>query len=170
MKTFLSLAIFIVFMCLLSYTPHASTVYPLCDYIVWGQIYNYQGIPCPNVEVILDRAQLGKPVLSCNTNKEGIYTFYSYGQFEGDITIVVNREVQTNFIRINEKGVAYGLDYSYVKNKGFGEIYKSPIVYITETGDCYHRYGCKYLQESCKPIPKLYCRLKSMSACLVCKP
>ncbi|MEQ8192793.1 MAG: hypothetical protein ABRQ39_32830 [Candidatus Eremiobacterota bacterium] len=170
MKKILFTSFLLIFILLLTHTPHAGTVYPLCDYIVWGQIYNYQGIPCPNVEVILDRAQLGKPVLSCYTNKEGFYTFYSYGQFEGNITIVVNREVQTNFIKIGQKGIAYGLDYSYVKNKGFGEIYKSPIVYITETGDCYHKYGCQCLKESCKPIPKLYCRLKSMPACSICKP
>jgi len=206
--------------------------------MIWGQIYNYQGIPCPKVKIIITHDQLGQPLLECFTNEEGIYTFYSYGRFKGDIIIIVNNDVTIHHvIKASEKGTAYGLDYSYealititdktidelrktmansnenfwklnamlpLRNKmflqqelkselkklslndkeikiifsnasykgekGFGAIYKSPIVYITETGDSYHRYGCQYLKESCKPIPELYCRIKSMPKCSVCKP
>jgi len=141
-----------------------------CKYIVWGQIFNKDGLPCPGVEVNIDRAQLGLPVLVSVTDSQGYYVFFSDGsQFDGNLTLIVNREVMTNFIRVSEAETAYGLDYHY-NTKSFGSIYKCPIVYVTDTGSCYHRYNCQYLNQSHHPVPELYCRIKSVRPCSICKP
>ncbi len=141
-----------------------------CKYIVWGHIFNKDGLPCPGVEVNIDRAQLGLPVLISITDSQGYYVFFSDGsEFDGNLTLIVNREIMTNFIRVSEIETAYGLDYRY-NTKSFGNIYKCPIVYITDTGNCYHRYNCQYVAKSCHPIPELYCRMKSVRPCSVCRP
>ena len=43
------------------------------------------------------------------------------------------------------------------------------IVYVTRTGDCYHRNGCRYLNQS-KIQTTLYYAHRGHRACLICKP
>lgn len=44
------------------------------------------------------------------------------------------------------------------------------IVYITDTGDKYHRYDCRYLDESKMTISLKYAKYKGYGACGVCDP
>jgi competence protein ComEC len=46
----------------------------------------------------------------------------------------------------------------------------STIVYITRTGSCYHRLGCRYLSKSCIPIPLAKAKAEGYRPCRVCKP
>ena len=47
-------------------------------------------------------------------------------------------------------------------------ITQSYTVYITNTGAKYHRYGCRYLRQSCIPISINDAKLYGYSACSVC--
>lgn len=42
-------------------------------------------------------------------------------------------------------------------------------VYITDTGEKYHNYGCRYLSESCRPISASSARAMGYTPCSVCK-
>lgn len=44
----------------------------------------------------------------------------------------------------------------------------SPTVYITRTGDKYHRYECMYLSESCREISLRKAKRKGYAPCSVC--
>lgn len=44
------------------------------------------------------------------------------------------------------------------------------IVYITETGDKYHRSNCRYLSQSKIPIERREAIRQGYTACSVCKP
>ena len=44
------------------------------------------------------------------------------------------------------------------------------IVYITATGECYHRAGCRYLSKSCIPITLAKAKAEGYRPCKVCKP
>ena len=44
----------------------------------------------------------------------------------------------------------------------------SNVVYITNTGSKYHRYGCQYLRYSCIPISLSSALARGYSACSVC--
>ena len=44
------------------------------------------------------------------------------------------------------------------------------IVYITKTGKCYHRAGCRYLSRSCIPIPLAKAKAEGYRPCSVCDP
>ena len=44
------------------------------------------------------------------------------------------------------------------------------IVYITKTGEKYHRAGCRYLSQSSIPIQRSEAIKKGYTACSVCKP
>jgi hypothetical protein len=46
----------------------------------------------------------------------------------------------------------------------------SPTVYITNTGECYHRAGCRYLSHSCIPIKLSAAKAQGYRACKVCRP
>ena len=46
----------------------------------------------------------------------------------------------------------------------------STIVYITATGECYHRLGCRYLSKSCIPITLAKAKAEGYRPCSVCKP
>ncbi len=46
----------------------------------------------------------------------------------------------------------------------------STIVYITETGECYHRDGCRYLSHSKIPITLKQAKARGYRPCSVCKP
>lgn len=41
-------------------------------------------------------------------------------------------------------------------------------VYITDTGEKYHNYGCRYLSESCRPISASSARAMGYTPCSVC--
>ena len=72
------------------------------------------------------------------------YTDYDYGNYS-------NSSTNNNY---------YSNDY---------DIQSSYTVYITRTGDKYHRYGCQYLRESC--IAKDYNQVRyTHSPCKKCKP
>jgi competence protein ComEC len=43
-------------------------------------------------------------------------------------------------------------------------------VYITSTGECYHRAGCRYLSHSCIPISLAAAKAQGYRPCSVCKP
>lgn len=43
-------------------------------------------------------------------------------------------------------------------------------VYITNTGECYHRAGCRYLSHSCIPISLADAKAQGYRPCSVCKP
>ena len=43
-------------------------------------------------------------------------------------------------------------------------------VYITDTGEKYHRYGCQYLRESCHPISLSTAQSLGYTPCKRCKP
>ena len=43
-------------------------------------------------------------------------------------------------------------------------------VYITDTGEKYHRYGCQYLRESCHPISLSEALNRGYTPCKRCKP
>jgi competence protein ComEC len=45
-----------------------------------------------------------------------------------------------------------------------------PIVYITATGECYHRDGCRYLSSSKIPIRLSKAKAEGYRPCSVCKP
>ena len=47
---------------------------------------------------------------------------------------------------------------------------KSDIVYITNTGEKYHRAGCRYLKKSSIPIERKEAIAKGYTPCSVCKP
>ncbi|MBC8234127.1 thermonuclease family protein [bacterium] len=47
---------------------------------------------------------------------------------------------------------------------------KSDIVYITNTGEKYHRAGCRYLKKSSIPISRSEAIARGYTACKVCKP
>lgn len=44
------------------------------------------------------------------------------------------------------------------------------IVYITETGSKFHRWGCQYLDQSAIPISRKEAIEQGYTACKVCKP
>jgi competence protein ComEC len=44
------------------------------------------------------------------------------------------------------------------------------IVYITATGSCYHRLGCRYLSKSCIPITLAKAKAEGYRPCSVCDP
>jgi micrococcal nuclease len=44
------------------------------------------------------------------------------------------------------------------------------VVYITKTGECYHRAGCRYLSRSCIPIPLAKAKAEGYRPCSVCDP
>jgi len=44
------------------------------------------------------------------------------------------------------------------------------IVYVTKTGKKYHRWGCRYLRESCIPISLTEAKQQAYTPCKVCKP
>lgn len=44
------------------------------------------------------------------------------------------------------------------------------IVYITETGSKFHRWGCQYLKESAIPISRKEAIEQGYTPCKVCKP
>jgi competence protein ComEC len=46
----------------------------------------------------------------------------------------------------------------------------STIVYITATGSCYHRRGCRYLSKSCIPITLAKAKAEGYRPCSVCDP
>jgi competence protein ComEC len=46
----------------------------------------------------------------------------------------------------------------------------STIVYITATGKCYHRLGCRYLSKSCIPITLAKAKAEGYRPCSICKP
>ena len=46
----------------------------------------------------------------------------------------------------------------------------STIVYITATGHCYHRLGCRYLSKSCIPITLAKAKAEGYRPCSVCDP
>ena len=46
----------------------------------------------------------------------------------------------------------------------------STTVYITNTGNKYHRRSCRYLRKSCYSISKSKAKSSGYSACKVCKP
>jgi len=43
-------------------------------------------------------------------------------------------------------------------------------VYITATGECYHRAGCRFLSHSCIPISLAEAKAQGYRPCSVCKP
>ena len=43
-------------------------------------------------------------------------------------------------------------------------------VYITATGACYHRAGCRFLSHSCIPISLAEAKAQGYRPCSVCKP
>lgn len=43
-------------------------------------------------------------------------------------------------------------------------------VYITRTGEKYHRLGCRYLSKSCIPISLPDAKARGYTPCKVCKP
>lgn len=52
---------------------------------------------------------------------------------------------------------------------GDGDI-RGITVYITETGEKYHRWGCQYLRQSCISISLAEAKRLGYTACKVCKP
>lgn len=58
-----------------------------------------------------------------------------------------------------------------VKNNSKSSNYSNSLtVYITNTGEKYHRYGCRYLRKSCISISKSSAISRGYSACKICKP
>ncbi len=49
-------------------------------------------------------------------------------------------------------------------------IKKSRTVYITRTGEKYHRAGCRYLRQSCIPVKLSIAQSQGYSPCSVCDP
>lgn len=47
---------------------------------------------------------------------------------------------------------------------------RNPIVYITETGECYHRDGCRYLSHSRIPVRLKDAKAQGYRPCSVCDP
>ena len=47
---------------------------------------------------------------------------------------------------------------------------QTQIVYVTDTGSKYHRYGCRYLKDSCIPMSLSDAKANGYTPCSVCSP
>jgi len=87
-------------------------------------------------------------------------------QKNGNITVTVmsNSKVSWTFSR-SSKPVTSG-----VSAGGSKPAPGKTIVYITDSGECYHRAGCRYLAHSKIPITLAKAKAEGYRPCKVCKP
>ena len=87
-------------------------------------------------------------------------------QKNGNVTVVVTSAgaVTWSFSRSSQPVTGIGSGGGSTPSPG------SATVYITATGQCYHRAGCRYLSHSCVPISLADAKAQGYRPCSVCKP
>jgi competence protein ComEC len=95
-------------------------------------------------------------------------------QRDGDIALTISASgaVAWHFSRSSapvSSGVGGGSDSSS-SSTVTGSASGSTIVYITNTGQCYHRDGCRYLSHSKIPIALAKAKAEGYRPCKVCRP
>lgn len=178
--TFFITIIFILFIAL-SYSSVllAGNVCSKCDCMAWGVIWladedkTVEGV---KVEIEQVRSALKTETYS---DSRGIYSFNFYDmKYLGPVIIMAtDHDCQATTITL-KPDIAVRQDFNASFNDPSSPFpakiihpaasSESSIVYVTESGNCYHIYGCQYLQESCKPIPYGYCYAMNYTACSVC--
>jgi len=151
----------------------AQCASPECYHMVWGVVWDLDGDPICDKQVVMIGAQV-KSELATQTNSSGIYSFNFYKDYSGD-DVKIQTAGTMNILRectaILKKDKALRIDFheSITTAPAKVEPTESSIVYTTATGDRYHIYGCQYLYSSCKPTPFEYVYLtEKYKPCEVC--
>jgi hypothetical protein len=100
-------------------------------------------------------------VLKVNGVKVDAQTVTLAGGTSQRVTFTTSRDVAGTYsVEVN------GLTSSFV----VAQPVTPDIVYITRTGEKYHRAGCRYLSQSCIPIERAEAIRRGYTPCSVCRP
>jgi len=130
-----------------------SCATPYCYHMVWGYVCNTDGKGVPNIKVTLDEVRTAQRT-EVYTSDSGLYLFTFYKNQSGNVNVSAVRGGSKTILLKEDTAIRQDFDYKtgFGLNLPPGEL-ESSIVYITEYGDKYHRYGCQYLRDSCYPMP-----------------
>jgi len=130
---------------------------PYCYHMVWGVITDEEGKPLEGIKAVIQQYGIDMPV---KTDKNGIYLFYFQKDCTGYVRLYLPGYSSSDENPYLKTGTAVRCDFVFVYNAVYNSYYaksslpsESPIVYITNYGTKYHRYGCHYLKDSCIPMP-----------------
>jgi competence protein ComEC len=118
---------------------------------------NSYGHPAPSTVGRLRAAHA--TIYTTQTNGTVTVTFYASGAVHWSFG-----DSSKPFVGAKAKASAIAPAASTQTAKG------STIVYITATGRCYHRLGCRYLSKSCIPITLAKAKAEGYRPCSVCDP
>jgi len=158
----------VIFIFLTTHYIFGGYVCPECYNMIWGFIYGKEGKPARGVKVKFEQAKTST-TLETYSDEKGIYSFNFYKNSCGYAKISIDSGT-TVFL---EKWKAIRLDFRETRKDCYEpgrSGYSSKIVYITETNNIYHKYGCYYLYNGCNPVPLEYILPKGYKACEKCKP
>jgi hypothetical protein len=176
-KSIRNLLIGMSFFLLLATQCHAERTY----FIIWGYVCNMDS-PCPGVNVVLTDVRSSR-ASETTSDSDGIYMFWLPQSSGGNYNVSIAGAKIIGYSSgsgtasslgatvIVTKGMASRLDIDYNEKfmaKNRTEQSTNYICYVTKTGGCYHAYGCKYLYESCIPLPYGYALWKGYKPCSEC--
>jgi len=136
--------------------------------MVWGYVLDSEGHGIKNITVTLDEVRTANRQTT-QTNDDGLYLFNFYEESSGNVNVGATQGGSKTVTLKTDKSIRQDFDY----NTGFGlnlppEELESHIVYITDYGTKYHKYGCQYLWDSCIPMPYYLVRGNNYEPCSEC--
>lgn len=87
-----------------------------------------------------------------------------------NINVTINGIKKTCLVTVKNKQVVRSSSTSQTTKSNVTDDYSGYTVYITKTGDCYHRNGCRYLSRSQIAISKSRAVSQGYRACSICCP
>lgn len=178
MKYFLKSILLTILLIIFIPPSKAGEILPECHCMLWGYVYaeDNKGEFTPVADVLIKIEDPRGEDLETKTDKRGVFSVNYYYDNSGYVALKVNGTLAVNIMLQNHKAVGKVVFGRYSTNGYYAKCFTDmtqglcDIVYITESGTCYHRYGCQYLYDSCKPIPETYCVNNNYTACYVCNP